>query len=67
MIRVAICLAGALFGAPALQDQAKERGSLGLPGRDPRRDGLERGDWQDRLVLWACVVVAILTVILGGL
>lgn len=25
MIRVAICLAGALFGAPALQDQAKER------------------------------------------
>ena len=26
-----------------------------------------RMDWQDRLILWACVVVAILTVMLGGL
>ena len=24
-------------------------------------------DWQDKLILWACVVVAILTVMLGGL
>jgi hypothetical protein len=24
-------------------------------------------DWQDRLILWACVIVVILTVMLGGL
>ena len=24
-------------------------------------------DWQDKLVLWACVIVVILTVMLGGL
>ena len=27
----------------------------------------ESFDWQDRLILWACVVVVILTVMLGGL
>ena len=27
----------------------------------------DRMDWQDKLVLLACVVVAILTVMLGGL
>lgn len=26
-----------------------------------------RMDWQDKLILWACVVVASLTVMLGGL
>jgi len=24
-------------------------------------------DWQDKLILWACVIVVILTVMLGGL
>ena len=24
-------------------------------------------DWQDKLILWACVVVAILAVMMGGL
>lgn len=24
-------------------------------------------DWQDKLILWACVVVVLLTVMLGGL
>ena len=24
-------------------------------------------DWQDKLILWTCIVVAILTVMLGGL
>jgi len=26
-----------------------------------------RMDWQDKLILWACVIVVILTVMLGGL
>lgn len=24
-------------------------------------------DWQDKLILWACVIVAILAVMMGGL
>ena len=27
----------------------------------------ESFDWQDKLILWACVIVVILTVMLGGL
>jgi hypothetical protein len=35
--------------------------------RDHKGYEMREMDWQDKLILWACVVVAILTVMLGGL